>query len=224
MEKNNELLFNTKRVIKSSNLSGNIYLYRDEVYMDEHLYSVKEGIAESEDLDVKYLDPIKSKKYYRLLRNEFLEHWHTDIMAIDYFDKNSTHYPYSDYRKNPAIYVPVLYDSYFGTLSALDGTLYPKARFFDHTMAFIDNFEFDLDCLEEFLRKFPDRFHDVKRSPIPYYNADEKHTEQISFVWVPTSGEYAEYISKSAEACGISERIAITIMGLDQFRISHEND
>ena len=61
MEKNNELLFNTKRVIKSRNLSGNIYLYRDEVYMDEHLYSVKEGIAESEDLDVKYLDPIKSK-------------------------------------------------------------------------------------------------------------------------------------------------------------------
>ena len=47
MENLNELFFNVKRVIKSQNLFGDIYVYRDEIYVDGNLYSTKEGIAES---------------------------------------------------------------------------------------------------------------------------------------------------------------------------------
>lgn len=224
MENEVELSFKVKRIIKSQAIADNIYVYRDEVYIGKNLYSTKEGIAESEDFHVKNLDCIKPKKHYFLLKKEYLGLWHTDILAMEHFKNYTTDHPYSDYLKGTDTYVPVLYDPYYETLSSLSGVLYPKAKFFDHTTAFIDNFEFDLDGLEEFLEKHPDRFCKVNRCPIPFYNADEYRTEQIAFIWVPTVKEYTKYISKASKTNGLMEQVAITIMGLDQFRIPHEND
>ena len=209
------LKMNVERKIDTLDLEYNVKAYTDSIYIDGKLYKKTEGITEENNLGISGLDDIKSDNYYYILAKEDYEGIRTDINYHLKPIKN----PYTELLQKNNMMI-VKYDSYKELYQKLDGTYIPKAMYFDYISEFINDKCFDLDKLEKYLLTHPDKFRNVKKDDVPWYNRNEDQESYISFVWTPTEEEYNVYIQSLNGEYDSFKKKAITLLNLDQFRIS----
>lgn len=207
--------FDVTRKVESVDVGFGVSIYKDSIYINGILFSEKEGITETKNLNVSTLENINFDEHYYAINKEFLTLWQTEYCELfKYISKN----PYTTYTSASNDYIIVLHNCYTDDLLTLDRNPYPKAMNFGYLNGSIDDENFCLEELYNFLIQYPEKFKNVVRKDIPYYNADEFHTEQIAFTWIPSQEEYALYINQQISNYDILRSYAITLMGLDQFR------
>lgn len=211
-----ELTFNVKRTINTIDLGYGVSVYSDSVQIGNESFSNTEGITENENLGVNGLEKIKANNHYFLFTTDEVEKLRTNP-SFEFLQKKNP-YQILENEKNSE-YIPAIYDSYSGRYQKLNGEYFPKAMSFDYCCELIDNSKFDLDRLKTYLEQYPDKFRNIKKYEIPYYNADEFHDTALYFVWTPTEQEYNEYLQLLNDVHDSFKQKAITFLNLDQFRI-----
>ena len=115
-------------------------------------------------------------------------------------------------------YAIVLMRNYSHDILDLDGVPYPHAIKLDYIEGSLSDEYYDLDRLFTYLSSDTNRFSEVSRKPIPYYNRSESQTEQIEVTFIPTKEEYAKIFA--AGDYFEKRKMTVAISGIDKFKVS----
>lgn len=96
-----------------------------------------------------------------------------------------------------------------------DGSLIPKAIYFDYMSGQTDNQHYDLEKLLEVLKNRSDiHFHEEGIIEIPYYNSEPERNQYIKFNWIPTDEDFARIEKFLPDTFKRYESIIQTIFGV----------
>lgn len=180
--------FQLERIIETIPVSDTVSIYRDRLYQDDILFKEHQGIADNTCISADTINAIKCPNWYFLVAKEFVKKWNYEDADLDtYIIKKA----FDNYDKDK--HVVVRYDAYSEEFYSVEGYIYPKHVYFDYINGCIDNEYYDLKCLQKYLEEHPDKFINIKKQDIPYYNRTELATKTLSFTYIPDADEYAEY-------------------------------
>jgi len=114
-------------------------------------------------------------------------------------------------------------NSYDHTLYTVDDKRLPVAMQFSYIDGGVDNGNFDLKKLVDYLQTREDVTLREDRSGrlihnIPYYNRESGRTTHLEFTWHPDVRTYQRYVKASESGSWARYTAAHTIMGNDKFR------
>ena len=163
----------------------------------DKLMSVK-GYGEVPHLIVIPNDPKKEPYFVTSIPTKDLEKLKNGVVHFGNYN-----FPYSvDENACDADMVYVLVRTYDFTMRDMDEKLIPLPISLNYIDGNLDNKHYDLDKVLEVIKANPSRFvtsdggdaNLIKIHNIPYYNADENRTKFIDCKYLPTDGEYSEYV------------------------------
>ena len=181
--------FQIERIIETIPVSDSVSIYKEDIYQDGTLIQSTQGVADNNCFNIKNIEPIKCKNFYFVIDSTFLNKWNLEFTYIeDYIISN----PFENY--DPEKHSVIRYDPLSEEVFNLKNQTYPKFIQFNYISGGIDNENYNLDLLKDFLSKYPDKFINIEKKNIPYYNSTETCTESLDFTFIPNFDEYNEYI------------------------------
>lgn len=222
-----DISYTVNRKVVAIEIENGLYCYKEVQTIENKEIVHNEGFTKN--LKVEIGDFIKPESHIYLMKKEVLSLNLSESAGFDgIHDKtkyiNFNPYTYITNNKNwNENHIVLDYYSYSGDLKKLDGTYYPKRISFDYINGSIDNENYDLEKLLDFLKTKDNiqlKFNTILN--IPYYNCEEGRNQFIAFDYIPTDKEYNEL--KKCSDSWIMRKNILNNLGINQFKKEVDED